>query len=73
VPTFPQDALCGRAGVSRRKFVHTTVKGSGRQAPDLIDRNFTAESSSALGAGPVNRWRVRGWPNFAASFIARRM
>src|SRR6201993_2258594 len=35
-------------GVSRRKFVHTTVKGSGRQAPDLVDRNFTAERPNLL-------------------------
>ena len=30
------------AGVSRRRFVTTTVKGDGRQAPDLVDRNFMA-------------------------------
>jgi transposase InsO family protein len=34
----------GIAGVSRRKFVVTTVKGDGRQAPDLVERNFTAEA-----------------------------
>jgi putative transposase len=28
------------AGVSRRKFVTTTVRGDGRQAPDLVERNF---------------------------------
>lgn len=36
------------AGVSRRRFVTTTVKGSGRQAPDLVDRNFTAERPNLL-------------------------
>ena len=34
----------GLAGVSRRKFVVTTVKDGGRQAPDLVERNFTAEA-----------------------------
>jgi transposase InsO family protein len=36
------------AGVSRRRFVTTTVKGSGRRAPDLVDRNFTAERPNLL-------------------------
>jgi hypothetical protein len=30
----------GLAGVSRRKFVTTTVKGSDRQAPDLFDTSI---------------------------------
>ena len=41
-------SAAGLAGVSRRKFIHTTVKGSGRQAPDLVDRNFTAERPNLL-------------------------
>jgi putative transposase len=36
------------AGVSRRRFVTTTVKGDGRQAPDLVDRNFTADKPNSL-------------------------
>jgi hypothetical protein len=32
----------GLAGVSRRKFVITTVKGDGRQTADLVEQNFTA-------------------------------
>jgi putative transposase len=36
------------AGISRRRFVMTTVKGGGRQAPDLVDRNFTAERPNLL-------------------------
>ena len=32
----------GLAGVSRRKFVVTTVKSDSRQAPDLVERDFTA-------------------------------
>jgi len=41
-------SAAGLTGVSRRKFVHTTVKGSGRQAPDLVDRNFTAQRPNLL-------------------------
>jgi len=36
------------AGVSRRRFVTTTVKGDGRQAPDLVDRNFMADKPNML-------------------------
>jgi putative transposase len=36
------------AGASRRKFVRTTVKGSDRQAPDLVHRNFVAEKPNLL-------------------------
>jgi hypothetical protein len=35
----------GLAGVSRRQFVDTTVKGGGRQAADLADRNFGGEAA----------------------------
>ena len=38
----------GLAGVSRRKFVTTTMKGDGRQAPDLVARDFTAEAPDRL-------------------------
>jgi putative transposase len=41
-------SAAGLAGVSRRKFVRTTVKGSDRQAPDLVDRNFIAERPNLL-------------------------
>jgi putative transposase len=41
-------ATAGLVGVSRRKLVTTTVKGGGRQAPDLVDRNFTAERLNLL-------------------------
>jgi putative transposase len=36
------------AGVSRRRFVTTTAKGNGRQAPDLVDRNFMADKPNML-------------------------
>ena len=52
-------SAAGLAGVSRRKFVHTTVKGRGRQAPDLVDRNFTAKRPNLL-------WR-KGAPLMRAS------
>jgi putative transposase len=38
----------GLVGVSRRRFVRTTVRGSGRQAPDLVDRKFAAEKPDLL-------------------------
>jgi putative transposase len=38
----------GLAGVSRRRFVVTTVKGDGRQAPDLVERNFTVAAPDRL-------------------------
>ena len=41
-------AAAGIIGVSRRKFMRTTVRGAGRQAPDLVDRNFTAEKLDQL-------------------------
>jgi len=36
-------AAADLVGVSRRKFVATTVRGGGRQAPDLVDCNFAAD------------------------------
>src|SRR5205085_11612114 len=38
----------GLAGVSRRKFVTTTIKGESRQASDLVERNFAAEAPDRL-------------------------
>jgi len=38
----------GVAGVSRRKFATTTVRDGGRQAPDLVDRTFTADAPNGL-------------------------
>jgi len=32
----------GLAGVSRRRFVVTTVKSDSRQAPGLVEHNFSA-------------------------------
>ena len=35
-------------GVSRRKFVVTTMRDGGRQAPDLVDRRFAADAPNTL-------------------------
>ena len=37
------------AGISRRKSIATTVKDGGRQAPDLVERNFAAERPNRCG------------------------
>ena len=42
------------AGVSRRKFVTTTIRDGGRQAPDLVDRNFTAAAPDRLWGLPIS-------------------
>ena len=52
----------GLAGVSRRKFVITTVKGSGRQAPDLVNRNFTAERPNLLWVADITY--IPTWAGF---------
>jgi transposase InsO family protein len=59
-------SAAGLAGVSRRKFVTTTVKGRDRQAPDLVDRNFTAQrpnrwiaDDSALTCKPTIRQKLQ--------------
>jgi len=36
------------AGISRRRFVITTVKGDSRQAPDLVERNFATDKPNML-------------------------
>jgi transposase InsO family protein len=43
----------GLAGVRRRKFVVTTAKSDSRQAPDLVERNFTAEAPDRLWVADV--------------------
>ena len=55
-------SAAGLAGVSRRKFVHTTVKGSGRQAPDLVDRNFTAKRPNLLWVADITY--IPTWAGF---------
>jgi putative transposase len=46
-------ARAGLASVSRRRFVTTTVRNGGRQAPDLVERNFTAEACGIYSLTPA--------------------
>jgi putative transposase len=41
-------------GVSRRRFVVTTVRDGGRQAPDLVDRAFTADAPNVLWVADIS-------------------
>jgi len=52
----------GVAGVSRRKFITTTVRGDRRQAPDLVDRNFTAEGPDRLWVADITY--IPTWAGF---------
>jgi putative transposase len=52
----------GLAGVSRRKFVTTTVKGDRRQAPDLVERNFTAAAPDLLWVADITY--IPAWAGF---------
>ena len=52
----------GLAGVSRRKFVTTTVKDGGRQAPDLVARNFAADRPDVLWVADITY--VPTWAGF---------
>src|SRR5690242_21925176 len=52
----------GVAGVSRRRFVVTTVKDGSRQAPDLVDRNFTAEAPDRLWVADITY--IPTWAGF---------
>ena len=52
----------GLAGVSRRKFVVTTVKGDSRQAPDLVERNFAAEAPDRLWVADITY--IPTWAGF---------
>jgi putative transposase len=52
----------GVAGVSRRKFAVTTVRDGGRQAPDLVDRTFTADAPNVLWVADITY--VPTWAGF---------
>ena len=52
----------GLAGVCRRKFVVTTVKSDSRQAPDLVERNFTAEAPDLLWVADITY--IPTWAGF---------
>ena len=55
-------AQAGLAGVCRRRFVTTTVKHGGRQAPDLVERNFTAEAPDRLWVADITD--IPTWAGF---------
>jgi putative transposase len=52
----------GVAGVSRRKFAVTTVRDGGRQAPDLVDRTFTADARNVLWVADITY--IPTWAGF---------
>src|SRR4051794_15035011 len=52
----------GLAGVSRRKFVITTAKSDSRQAPDLVERDFTASVPDRLWVADITY--VPTWAGF---------
>jgi putative transposase len=50
------------AGVSRRRFVTTTVRDGGRQAPDLVERAFQAEAPDRLWVADITY--IPTWSGF---------
>ena len=52
----------GLAGVSRRRFVRTTVRDGGRQAPDLVERAFKAEAPNRLWVADITY--IPTWSGF---------
>jgi putative transposase len=52
----------GLVGVSRRKFVITTIKSDNRQAPDLVERNFAAEAPDLLWVADITY--IPTWAGF---------
>ena len=52
----------GLAGVSRRRSTVTTVRDGARQAPDLVDRNFTADKPNMLWVADITY--IPTWTGF---------
>jgi putative transposase len=52
----------GLAGVSRRKRTVTTVRDGARQAPDLVERNFTADKPNMLWVADITY--IPTWAGF---------
>ena len=52
----------GLTGVSRRKCTVTTVRDGARQAPDLVDRNFTADRPNLLWVADITY--IPTWAGF---------
>jgi putative transposase len=55
-------AAAGLVGVSRRRFATTTVKGEGRRAPDLVERNFSADKPDMLWVADITY--IPTWAGF---------
>ena len=62
-------AKAGLAGVSRRRFVTTTIKGDGHQAPDLVERNFVAKAPDRLWVADITY--VPTWAGFLYLAVVR--
>jgi putative transposase len=52
----------GIAGVSRRRFITTTVRDDRRQAPDLVERNFAVEAPDRLWVADITY--IPTWSGF---------
>ena len=52
----------GLAGVSRRRFITTTTRGDGRQAADLVERNFSADAPDQLWVADITY--IPSWSGF---------
>ena len=52
----------GVVGVSRRRFITTTVTDDSRQAPDLVQRNFSAEGPDRLWVADITY--IPTWSGF---------
>src|SRR6266853_6679593 len=50
------------AGITRRKFAITTVRDGARQAPDLVDRSFTADAPNVLWVADITY--IPTWAGF---------
>src|SRR3954454_24154124 len=58
----------GLVGVSRRKSTVTTVRDGARQAPDLVDRDFTAERPNMLWVADITY--IPTWAGFLYLAVA---
>ena len=58
----------GLSGVSRRRFVTTTVREGARQAPDLVERDFTAERPNLLWVADITY--IPTWAGFLYLAVA---